>query len=278
MMTFNFTKMHGLGNDFMVIDGVNQSIVLTPEDIRILSQRETGVGFDQCLIIEPSKRPGIDFIYKIYNANGESVGQCGNGARCIARFIQHYKLSDKKTLTVATSTTQMTLILNQDNTVTVNFGKPNWSPQYIPLQFPKQQTTYTIPIDSGPIEIHALSIGNPHAVLYLKDNLQHAPVLSQGRAICEHALFPEQTNVGFAYTISSNHIQLRVYERGCGETLACGSGAVAATAVGRKFYHLDSKVQVDLPGGSLWVEWPDLNGPIYLTGPAHFIFEGKLCF
>ncbi len=274
-MALHFTKMHGLGNDFMVIDGVNQTVTLTPADIRMLSQREIGVGFDQCLIIEPSHTPNIDFFYRIYNANGESVGQCGNGARCIARFIEHYQLSSKQQLNVATTTTTLTLHLNMDKTVTVDMGKPNLMPELIPLAVEKIADAYALMIRGTPLLIHALSIGNPHAIV-LVDDLDNTPVAEFGREICEHALFPEQANVSFLNIHTPHHIALRVFERGCGETRACGSAAVAAVAAGQLFHHLDNTVYVDLPGGSLTVEWPDRSGSIFLTGPATFSYEGQL--
>jgi diaminopimelate epimerase len=277
-MSLQFTKMHGLGNDFLIINGINQNVTLTPNDIKRLSIRETGVGFDQCLIITASSMPDVDFFYQIYNANGESVGQCGNGARCIARFIEHYDLSKKKILTVATQTTRLTLLLNSDHTVTVNMGIPQFSPHLIPLRVSEKSNTYPISISPQEIfSIHAVSIGNPHAILMV-DDVEHAPVSTVGQLICEHALFPDQTNVGFLKVDSSKHISLRVYERGCGETRACGSGAVAAMAAGRLFHHLSDSVEVSLPGGVLQVDWPDISGPIFLSGPATFSYEGQLLF
>jgi len=275
-MTLYFTKMHGLGNDFLVIDGVNQTVNLTPSDIRRLSIRETGVGFDQCLVIQPSDMPDIDFFYQIYNANGASVGQCGNGARCIARYIEHYGLSKKKTLSVATQTTRLNLILNSDQSVTVNMGIPQFLPRCIPLNIEQQANTYSIPITpEETCTIHALSIGNPHAILVV-DDIKSAPISRLGQRICEHPLFPQQTNVGFLKIDSSGHISLRVYERGSGETRACGSGAVAAMAAGRLFHNLGESVEVSLTGGSLRVDWPNMAGPIFLSGPAAFSYEGRL--
>ena len=275
-MTLQFTKMHGLGNDFIVIDGVRQAIHLTPADIRRLSPRETGIGFDQCLLVEPSSEPGVDFFYRIFNANGEPVGQCGNGARCIARFIQHYGLSTSRTLSVATNTTRLSLQLNTDDTVTVNMGQPQLDPALIPMHASLQAVTYSISLGEDiTTDVHALSIGNPHAILIV-DNLATAPVSRLGKIVCEHPLFPEQTNVGFLKLDTPNHIHLRVYERGCGETQACGSGAVAAAAVGRLYYQLDERIRVSVPGGDLWVDWADIKGPIFLTGPATFVYEGHL--
>ncbi len=268
-MTFHFTKMHGLGNDFIVIDGVHQKINFSRDEIKALSLRQTGIGFDQCLIIESSENPEIDFNYRIYNANGEPVGQCGNGARCVARFIEHYQLSLKKELKVATTTTVLTLHLNDDKTVTVNMGIARFAPSEIPFISSEQASTYQLDGAS----IHALSIGNPHAIL-LVDDLENAPVETLGRTICEHPRFPEQVNVSFMKIISPHHVALRVFERGCGETQACGSAAVAAAAAGQRFHHLAPKVQVDLPGGSLLVEWSEKENTLHLTGPAAFSYEG----
>lgn len=274
-MSLRFTKMHGLGNDFMVIDGVNQSVKLSPEKIRALSQRQTGVGFDQCLIIEPSHLKSIDFFYRIYNASGEEVGQCGNGARCIARFVQHYRLSSKLKLQVATTTTQMGLVLNPDQSVTVEMGPPSFEPHLVPLTAKERAETYLINALGQNILVHALSIGNPHAIV-LTEDLEKTPVDELGYAICTHPVFPEQANVSFLNIITPRHIALRVFERGCGETQACGSAAVAATAAGQSFHHLEPRVQVDLPGGSLIVERSEETGAMFLTGPATFCYEGKL--
>jgi diaminopimelate epimerase len=275
-MTLQFTKMHGLGNDFIVLDGVRQPIDLTPKIIQKLSSRQTGIGFDQCLIVEPSTQPGIDFFYRIFNANGESVGQCGNGARCIARFIHHYGLSTARTLSVATTSTQLSLQLNADETVTVNMGVPRFEPAHIPLLADSQAPQYKLHLPDGTQQsVHALSLGNPHAILRV-DHLDSAPVSTLGKAICEHPLFPEQVNVGFFAREAPNRMHLRVYERGCGETQACGSGAVAAAVIGCLYYGLNSPLEVCLPGGKLTVDWPDKQGPVFLTGPATFVYEGKL--
>lgn len=275
-MGIRFTKMHGLGNDFMVINAIHQTINLQPTDIAALSRRDTGVGFDQCLLIETSKEAGIDFFYRIFNANGQEVGQCGNGARCLARFVQYYGLTPKKSITVATNTTHMRLHINPDKTVTVDMGKPQLQPADIPLLAVKQAPFYTIPLSNNKTcDVHAIGLGNPHAIMRVAD-LTQAAVQDLGREISEHSLFPEQTNVGFMQISTSNHIDLRVYERGCGETQACGSGAVAAVAVGRLYHQLSKIVSVHLPGGDLTVSWPDLDGSIFLTGPAEFVYEGEI--
>jgi diaminopimelate epimerase len=274
-MSIQFTKMHGLGNDFMVVDAISQTINFTQHDIQALSRRDTGIGFDQCLILEASKRSDVDFFYRIFNSNGLEVGQCGNGARCIGQFIAHYKLSGKRAITLATKTTEMQLYLNIDKSVTVNMGAPQWLPPQIPLLYETQETLYPIPCGQHIEVVHALSVGNPHAVIVV-DDVQNAPVESIGQQISEHALFPEQTNVGFMQIISPKHIKLRVYERGCAETRACGSGAVAAVAAGCLYHGLDAQVTVTLPGGVLTIDWPEKKGSIFLTGPATFVYEGQL--
>jgi diaminopimelate epimerase len=260
-MPLKFTKMHGLGNDFMVIDAINQTIKLTPADIQKFSCRHTGIGFDQCLVLEKSKLPHIDFFYRIFNADGSLVGQCGNGARCLARFIQHYGFSSKTILNVATTTTELQLKINPDETVTVDMGIPVFAasdPDILPG-----------------LTAHALTLGNPHVVIPV-EAIKTAPVETLGPQIETHVLFPEHTNVGFLEIKTPNHVSLRVHERGAGETNACGSGAAAAVAVGRRFYNLEETVRVNLPGGDLTVGWPDMSGPIQLTGPAEFVYEGVI--
>lgn len=275
-MNLQFTKMNGLGNDFMVIDAVRQAVTLSPQQIATLSRRDTGIGFDQCLIVAPSNQANIDFFYRIFNANGQEVGQCGNGARCLARFLHHAGLTKKRLIRVATPTTFMQLQLNADESVTVDMGKPKLSPDAIPLKMHCEQPVYTIPLENGEqCNVHALSVGNPHAVLLVTD-VNTAPVARVGKMIAEHPLFPEQTNVGFMQINSPSAIQLRVYERGCGETRACGSGAVAAVAAGRLYHQLAEQVKVNLPGGELLVDWPTLTDSIFLTGPATFVYEGSV--
>lgn len=268
--------MHGLGNDFMVIDGINQKIELNPKKIASLAQRHTGIGFDQLLLIEPSNDKQIDFNYRIFNADGQEVGQCGNGARCLALFAKQYQLINKTDLVVATKTTQMILHINKDNTVCIDMGLPKLDPTAIPLIAADEAAQYHLPLSENKnVIIHALSVGNPHAVLLVND-IATAPVQEYGKQISVHPHFPEQANVGFMQIINKQHINLRVYERGCAETLACGSGAVAAAAVGRLFHGLDKKITVSLPGGDLIINWPSFNQPITLTGPATFVYEGTV--
>lgn len=268
--------MHGLGNDFIVLDGINQPIQLTPERIRELAHRHTGIGFDQCLLLEPSQHEGIDFNYRIFNADGQEVGQCGNGARCIALFAKHYGLTLKSKLTVATKTTLMDLIINEDNSVSVNMGVPKLVPSEIPFLSDEQLDEYSLKLNNGKsVKLHTIGLGNPHAVLLVKD-IETTPVDSLGQQISLHQQFPEQANVGFMQIINPEKINLRVYERGCGETIACGSGAVAAAAIGRLFYNLSANITVHLPGGDLSIYWPDCNNAIVLTGPATFVYEAVL--
>ena len=275
-MHMKFTKMHGLGNDFMVIDGTKQKINLNSQLISSLAKRNTGVGFDQCLLIESSFKEHIDFNYRIFNADGQEVGQCGNGARCLALFAKHYGLTTKDKIRIATTTTEMNLQINPDNSVSVDMGIPKLHPADIPFIAKQQASEYLLTLDKHHAKhIHAISVGNPHAVILVSD-IHSAPVQSIGKKISEHPDFPEQTNAGFMQIVNIRQINLRVYERGCGETLACGSGAVAAAAVGRLYHNLAERITVSLPGGDLVVDWPNLDGPITLTGPATFVYEATL--
>jgi diaminopimelate epimerase len=276
MMNIKFTKMHGLGNDFIVINGINQPINLDPQQIGAMAQRNTGIGFDQCLLIEPSHQEGVDFNYRIFNADGQEVGQCGNGARCLALFAKYYGLTTKNQLTIATKTTKMDLHILSDQRVRVEMGIPKLTPRDIPLIAQQQSAEYTLELANNEIvHLHALSVGNPHAVLLVQD-VQTAPVSALGKQISLHPYFPEQANVGFMQIVNPQHIKLRVYERGCGETQACGSGAVAAAAAGRLYHNLDKQIKVTLPGGDLVIDWPEVTEPICLTGPAVFVYEGTL--
>jgi diaminopimelate epimerase len=273
-MKLKFTKMHGLGNDFIVIDGINQNINLSPQQIAAMAQRNTGIGFDQCLIVEPSSKKEIDFTYRIFNSDGREVGQCGNGARCLALFVTRYGLTSKNHITVATKTTQMDLFINPDNSVRVDMGSPKLMPEDIPFLANQQADSYSLELSQNQtVSIHAVNVGNPHAVLCVPD-ITKTPVTTLGKEITLHQRFPEQVNVGFMQIINSQHMKLRVYERGAGETQACGSGAVAAAAMGRLYHHMDKKIKVTLPGGDLIIEWPALNESISLTGPAVFVYEG----
>lgn len=274
-MGINFTKMHALGNDFILIDAINQSIDCSILDMRSLANRHTGIGFDQCLVVEKSKDDATDFFYRIFNASGKEVGQCGNGARCLARFVYEKGLTRKKSIRIATATTTMKLIINADDQIKVELVLPKLAPADIPLLMPQEASEYILPVGEEFVSVHALSIGNPHAVMLVPD-IQQAPIDFLGEQISKHALFPEETNAGFMEIVDAAHINLRVYERGCGETLACGSGAVAAAAVGRLFYQLAPSITVTLPGGPLQVDWPAVTGPLFLIGPASFVYDGKM--
>jgi len=274
-MNIKFSKMHGLGNDFMVLDAVNQSISLSPKQIRDLANRHRGVGFDQMLLVEPPKRDDYDFYYRIYNADGSEAYQCGNGARCIAKFIRDNRLSDKKELTVATKTSHHRLILNDDGNVTVDMGVPILEPKQIPFMSEHKRIIYPLNIKQGDFEVCVVSMGNPHCI-FTVDDINHIDLPKMGRAISEHEKFPERTNVEFMQVVSRDHVRLRIYERGVGETEACGSGACAAMVAGILQNTLGEKVTITMPGGDLHVEWAGGDNPVWMTGPASLVFTGEL--
>lgn len=274
-MPIKFTKMHGLGNDFIVIDAVEEKPLLTTETIQKLSDRRTGIGFDQLLIIEPAPNEQYDFLYRIFNANGQEVEQCGNGARCVAHYIFTEKLSSKKNIRLATLSGKIELTLEDNGEITVNMGAPRLAPPLIPFVTEKQALQYELVLNEDPIKFGAVSLGNPHAVLKVKDVFQ-APVQQIGQLLQHHAAFPHQVNVGFMEIVSPDYIRLRVYERGVGETRACGSGACAAVVIGRLCYDLSPTVTVELPGGSLKVNWQSPEGDVFITGPAEKVFKGTL--
>jgi diaminopimelate epimerase len=275
-MSLRFTKMHGLGNDFMVIDGITQNVTLRPQQICAWANRHTGIGFDQCLLVEKSKQAEFDFYYRIFNQDGQEVGQCGNGARCLALFLSHYGLTNKKHIKVYTRTSSLTLTLNGDKSVSVNMGVPTFSPKDIPFFAEIEQKSYLLPLQQKAVcEVHVVNMGNPHAVCVVP-SLEKAPVTEQGAQISTHPWFPEQTNAGFMQIENDGLIKLRVYERGSAETRACGSGACAAAAVGRKFYGMQENIKVSLLGGMLEIYWPSFKEDLILTGPASFVYEGLL--
>ena len=270
-----FTKMHGLGNDFVVIDAVRQKVELTPAQVRKIADRHFGIGCDQLLLVEPATSADADFRYRIFNADGGEVAQCGNGARCFARFVYEQGLCDKTQVRVETSAGRLVLTREEDANITVDMGVPRHDPASIPLNAGAEAPSYPVEVDGKTWAFGALSMGNPHAVLVVA-NVDEAPVASLGAALESHALFPERANIGFMQIVDRNHIRLRVYERGAGETLACGSGACAAAAVGIERGLLDSPVRVDLPGGALRIRWRGRNQPVLMTGPAERVFEGTL--
>ncbi|MHB8471283.1 MAG: diaminopimelate epimerase [Gammaproteobacteria bacterium] len=274
-MRVNFTKMHGLGNDFVLIDATQQALTFTSEQVRRLADRRYGVGCDQVLLIEAAHNADTDFYYRIYNADGGEVEQCGNGARCFARYVRDNRLSDKADLRVETRAGVINLHLEADGQVTVDMGLPRFEPAEIPFDAPARAARYALTVDATQLEIGALSMGNPHAVLRV-DNVSSAPVASLGPRIESHPRFPQRVNAGFMQVIDRDHIGLRVYERGAGETLACGTGACAAVVTGREQGLLDERVRVDLPGGQLVISWPGEGYPVLMTGPASRVFEGNI--
>jgi diaminopimelate epimerase len=274
-MATRFTKMHGLGNDFVVFDAIHQSLSLTPEQIRHIADRRFGVGCDQVLVVEAPTRSGVDFRYRIYNADGGEVEQCGNGARCFARFVRDKGLTDKDEIAVETRSGVIYPRIQPDNEVTVNMGVPQFEPKDVPFDAPAREPRYALDLDGEQLEIGVVSMGNPHAVQVVHD-VESAPVVEQGPKFQRHARFPRRVNAGFMQVLDRGHIRLRVYERGVGETLACGTGACAAVAVGRQMGLLDDRVAVELPGGRLSIVWEGEGQPVYMTGPAVTVFEGEI--
>ena len=274
-MKIRFTKMHGLGNDFIVFDGVSQTITLTPAQCRQLADRHFGVGCDQILLVEKSTRDDVDFRYRIFNADGGEVEQCGNGARCFVRFVHDHGLTDKTAIRVETASGVIEPRLLDNGMVTVDMGAPRFAPADIPFAAEAEAMTYALKVGQHVINIAALSMGNPHAVLRVND-LDTAPVDILGAAIESHVRFPQRVNAGFMQVLTPHDIRLRVYERGAGETLACGTGACAAAVAGIRQGWLKSPVSVHTRGGDLVIEWAGAGQSVYMTGPAEFVFEGEL--
>lgn len=269
----NFSKMHGLGNDFMVIDAVTQNVHLSPELIKRLAERYTGIGFDQLLIVEPPYSPDTDFHYRIFNADGNEVEQCGNGARCFARFVRLKALTKKRTLKVSTMKGNIILTVNNDETVRVNMGEPVFEPNKVPFKAIKEEKTYIIREQEQTILCGVVSMGNPHCVIQV-DDVATAAILTIGPLLEKHERFPEQANIGFMQIIDRDAIHLRVFERGVGETQACGTGACGAVAVGINQGLLNQNVSVNLPGGQLLIEWKGVGHPLYMTGSATHVYDG----
>ncbi len=267
--------MHGLGNDFVVFDAINQAVTLSPEQVRFLADRRFGVGCDQLLLVETAQQPGVDFRYRIFNADGSEVQQCGNGARCFARFVRDEGLTDKDAIVVETASGIITLYIEPDGLVRVNMGKPDFTPQSLPFLAEQPQLVYDLEVDGDSLNIGAVSMGNPHAVLQVED-LDRAPVQELGPKLESHPRFPERVNVGFMQVLDSGYIRLRVYERGAAETLACGTGACAAVAVGRRWGLLGEEVRVSLPGGDLVIRWAGEGEDLWMIGPATRVFEGTI--
>jgi diaminopimelate epimerase len=270
-----FTKMHGLGNDFIVFDGVRQELALTPEQVRRLADRRLGVGCDQVLVVERPTAPGADFRYRIFNADGGEVEQCGNGARCFARFVRDHGLSAKDEIAVETLAGIIHPRIEADGAVTVNMGVPHFEPRAVPFEAAARQPLYDLEVDGVTVPVSVLSMGNPHAV-QLVENVERAPVTTQGPKIEHHPRFPKRVNAGYLQVLDRGHIHVRVWERGAGETLACGTGACAAVVAGRLRGLLDEKVDVRVRGGTLHIAWRGEGEPVWMTGPAVSVFEGEI--
>ncbi len=278
-MEIPFTKMHGLGNDFIVIDGVTQPVSIDPERVKSLADRRFGIGFDQLLLVEPPSSPEADFDYRIFNVDGSEVEHCGNGARCFAVFVREKGLSTKNPVAVKTLNRILMLETDQAGNITVDMGAPELQPGKIPFSAPMQNTTYQRQIDlngeSTTIEFSTVSMGNPHAVIIVED-LAKTAVKDIGGAIGSHPDFPEGVNVGFMQIVSPEQIKLRVYERGTGETLACGTGACAAVVAGQSLGLLGTRVSVKLAGGTLNIAWSGNESSVLMSGPATTVYEGTL--
>lgn len=275
-MELKFTKMQGLGNDFVVLDFTDKVIPLSTEQAAHIADRHFGVGCDQILIVENSMRDDIDFKYRILNADGSEVGQCGNGARCFVRFVHEKGLSSKNPITVETLTGEMTLLADTGtNLVTVDMGAPRFEPTEVPIKAEQRQDSYQANVDGHSYHFSALSMGNPHGVLIV-DDVTTAPVLALGASMESHDIFPEKANIGFMQINDRQDISLRVFERGSGETIACGSGTCAAVVAGIQAGLLDNKVTAHLSGGDLTIQWPGEGHPVMMTGPAQTSFEGVI--
>ena len=273
-MRLKFTKMQGLGNDFVVIDAVNQSVCLSPAQRRLLADRHFGVGCDQILLVEGAVGDA-DFRYRIYNADGGEVEQCGNGARCFVRYVHDRGMTQKNEIRVETSGGLIIPRLEANGEVSVNMGTPKFEPQQIPFIAERRAMTYSIDISGRQVEISAVSLGNPHAVQLVED-IDGAPVITEGALIENHPSFPKRVNAGYMQVVDRAHIRLRVYERGAGETLACGTGACAAAVTGIERGLLQSTVQVNMRGGDLTVRWEGEGQPVWMTGPAVTVFDGEI--
>lgn len=274
-MLLHFTKMHGLGNDFMVVDLITQRARLRPEQISALADRRFGIGFDQLLVVEPPMSPDMDFRYRIYNADGSEVENCGNGARCFARFVRDQRLTHKREIHVETAGGPLTLHIENGDQVRVDMGRPRFAPAALPFEAAEDRVRHDLEVDGQTHQIGVVSMGNPHAVLRV-DNVDTAPVATLGPAIEHHPRFPKGVNVGFMQVVSPQQIRLRVFERGSGETLACGTGACAAVASGIRQGFLKSPVRVQLPGGELEIAWPAEDASLIMTGPAERVFDGRI--
>ena len=274
-MRLKFTKMHGLGNDFVVLDATRAPIELSRAELRRIADRHFGVGCDQILQVERPRESGTDFYYRIFNADGGEVEQCGNGARCFVRFVRDAGLTDKREIRVGTLAGVIVPRLEADGQVTVDMGVPEFEPARIPFQAERRALTYVLDVNGKAVEISALSMGNPHAVQVVAD-VERAPVLTEGPVLETHARFPQRVNAGYMQVVDRGHVKLRVYERGAGETLACGTGACAAVVGGIQRGLLAGRVTVTTRGGDLGISWEGEGMPVMMTGPAVAVFAGEM--
>ena len=274
-MILKFTKMHGTGNDFVMLDGVRQRVHLAPEQLRFLADRHIGVGCDQILLVEPAQHADADFRYRIFNADGSEVEQCGNGARCFVRFVHEQGLTAKREIAVETKSGLIRPRLEENGQVTVNMGAPIFAAAKIPFNSDSDAIIQDLQVGEDTVQISALSMGNPHAVQVVADII-HAPVTTQGALIERHSRFPNRVNAGFMQIVDRNHIKLRVYERGAGETLSCGTGACAAVVTGIRRGLLENKVHVATRGGALDIAWAGEGAAVMMTGPAITVFSGEI--
>jgi diaminopimelate epimerase len=272
-MRLAFTKMHGLGNDFIVFDARKDGDIPAAAVIQRLADRRTGIGFDQALVLQPSRSPDVDVFYRIFNADGSEVEQCGNGARCIASFVAGR--IGRSRVRMDSAGGRVEAELTDDGLVSIDMGEPNFAPASLPFEATREANLYPLRVGESELQIGAVSIGNPHAVIQVP-NVRDAAVDTLGPAIENHPRFPNRANVGFMEVVDPKHIRLRVYERGSGETRACGTGACGAVAVGRRLGLLQEEVMVDAPGGRMVVRWAGANERIWLTGPVVSVFEGTV--
>ncbi len=274
-MRLKFTKMHGLGNDFVVVDATVSRVALTPAQLRHIADRHFGIGCDQILLVEPARTADTDFYYRIFNADGGEVEQCGNGARCFVRYVRERGLTTKTSIRVGTLGGVIEPRLEADGQVTVNMGVPEFEPARVPFSAPSRAAQYDLQLDKKTIKINVLSMGNPHAVQVVPD-VAVAPVTTEGPLIEAHPQFPQRVNAGYMQIVDRAHIRLRVYERGAGETLACGTGACAAVVAGIERGLLDGRVTVSTRGGDLVIVWAGAGQPVLMTGPAVSVFDGEI--
>ena len=266
--------MHGLGNDFVVLDCISHNISVQPALVKAMADRHFGIGCDQLLVVDAPLTPDADFSYRIFNADGNEVEQCGNGARCFAKYVSDKRLTEKKSIQVDTVSGRIVLNIEADQQITVDMGAPNFSPSSLPLAVEEQQDRYRTELDGQPLNFWAVSMGNPHAIITV-DDIKTAPVSTTGPALQNSALFPKSVNVGFLEIDNECFVHLRVYERGVGETLACGTGACAAVVAGIANGYLSSPVTVNLSSGSLVIRWDSEQDNVFMTGPANTVFTGQ---